>query len=69
MRESFNVKVEDALKKEKGPVGLDRIYKAVASDPGMEEDPEFKRKVRRALYHLGKAGKASRIGPSTYKQA
>lgn len=67
MGESLNSKVEDAMKKAKSAVKLDRIYTDVATATGLSDDPEFKRKVRRALYHLGQAGKVSRTGPSTYK--
>lgn len=62
---SFNAKIIDVLKDTGKPMNLTEIYKIAGM--GQELNSEFKRKVRRSLYHLGKSGDVERVGPATYR--
>lgn len=61
---SFQGRVRDVLQAGGDSMDLKTIYKTM--DPEARDDAEFKRRVRRALYHLCHIGSVERIGPATY---
>lgn len=65
MNGSFISQVRDALHENGGPVALGDIYQMM--NGGKDADADFKRKIRRCLYHLGKSGHVKRVAPATYK--
>lgn len=64
MKDSFQSRVKRLIQENEGPIDLQFIYESLS--PQKEISVEFKRKVRRALYHLCQAGSVKRVEPAKY---